>query len=153
VAWRGSARAATTTPNTGKVPSIYTSEVPHCTPPEATSTPGEASRAREEERGSRSETLGFGRRRIYAQEEAIDKISRMARCAIARSTRCAPSRRLTPAKLAGIEGQRRFWSQELRAGEERGGDVVHLAGSSLTEPGWSGPTHYGLGPTGGARVK
>jgi hypothetical protein len=142
VAWRGSARVAATTPSTGKMTTSHVGRHAHHLEHECIA--GEAGGVSSGSSWSPMVKPSFGRRRIQAHKEAIDKISWMAECAITRSTRSTPSRWPTPVRSAGIEGgtaeaifDRRSSGQERN---ERGCDTVHLAGSSPTKPGWSGPT-------------
>jgi hypothetical protein len=64
---------------------------------------GKGQAARGEARGRHGQNPRRGRRRSRGHEEAIDKISRTGRCAIAGSIERAPSRRLALAGAVGIE--------------------------------------------------
>jgi hypothetical protein len=119
MAWRGSARVATMTPSQGKTPMTHRQGIvqhQHMTSSRGSrAAPGEA-------RGRHGRNPRCGRRRSQGHGEAIGKISWTGRCAIARSTRCAPSRRLTPAGVVRIEGTTAVASQsrELKREEEKG---------------------------------
>jgi hypothetical protein len=82
-----------------------------------------------EARGCPWRNPSFGRRQIRQREEAIEEILRMGRCAVARFTRCAPSRRLTPERLVGIEG-------------DGGGNLDAGARAGEEEEGRCGPTGW-----------
>jgi hypothetical protein len=83
-----------------------------------------------------------GRRPSRGHGEAIGEISRTGRCTIVRSTGCAPSRWLTPAGVAGMEGAAAVASQsrELEREEEKG--AQRLAGSGCDRATWSGSTKW-----------
>jgi hypothetical protein len=72
--------------------------------------------------------------------EAIREISRTGRCAITGSTGCAPSRWLTPARVAGIEGAaaEAIQSREPEREEKKGGASFGRVGSDRAT--WSGST-------------
>jgi hypothetical protein len=108
----------------------------HITAPAHDSTQGEAGQLGEKLEVAIAETLGY--------EEAINEISQTGRCTVTRSTRCTPSRRLTPAGMAGIEGAATtaIQSREPKREEEKGGESTgrvgerpsHLVG--LDQVGW-----------------
>jgi hypothetical protein len=100
VAWRGSARAATTAPSQGKAPTIRWQGTAHTS---TRSCQGKGRAARGEARGRHGQNPRCGRRRSRGHRETIDKISRTSRCAVAGSIERAPSRRLAPAGAVGIE--------------------------------------------------
>jgi hypothetical protein len=149
VAWQGSAHAATMIPSQGKQPTTCRQEHHH------TSTRrhhGEAEHLKKKLEVVHGRNPRCRRRRSHGHEEAIGKISRTGGCAVARSTRCALSRRLTPARVAGIEGDAAaIQSWELEREEEG-------RGAQRTDwPGQVRPSHpvwfdqVGWCPIGGAR--
>jgi hypothetical protein len=100
VAWRGSARAAMTTPSQGKTPMTRRQGTTHTS---TRSRQGKGRAARGEARGRHGQNPRCRRRRSRGHRDAIDKISRTGRCTVAGSIERAPSRRLAPAGAVGIE--------------------------------------------------
>jgi hypothetical protein len=144
VAWRGSARTATTIPMTCRQAHHHTSTRQHH---------GEVRYLEKKLEVVHGRNPRCGRRRSRGRKEAIREISWIGWCAIVRSTRCAPSRRLTPARVVGIEGDvaAAIQLQELGREEEGGGAMHQLAGSGSTEPARSSLTRWAWCPTGGTR--
>jgi hypothetical protein len=99
--WRGSAHAATMIPSKGKQPTTHRLAHHHTS---ARQHHGEAGHLKKKLEVSHGENPRYGRRRSRGREEAIEGISRTGRCAITRSTRRAPSWRLTPEGVVRIEG-------------------------------------------------
>jgi hypothetical protein len=100
VAWRGSAHAAMTAPRQRKTP---TSCRQGTTRTSTRSRQGKGRAARDEARGCHGRNPRCGRQQSRGHREAISKISRTGRCAVARSTERTPSRRLALARAVGIE--------------------------------------------------
>jgi hypothetical protein len=123
VEWQGSARAATTIPSKGKQPTTRRQAHHHTS---ARQHRGEAGQLEKKLEFSHGGNPRCRRQPSRGREEAIEGISRTGRCAIVRSTRCAPSRRLTPTRVARIEGEAvaAIQSQELEREEERGAHRV-----------------------------
>jgi hypothetical protein len=71
-------------------------------------------------------------------------------CAIVRSTGCTPSRRLTPAGVAGIEDATTAAIQSREPEREMEKGARRLAGSGSDRAIWLGSTRWASGPTGGS---
>jgi hypothetical protein len=107
---------------------------------------GEGRVAQGEARVCHGQNPRCGRQWSRGHGEAIGEISRTGRCAIARSTKRAPSRRLALMGVVRIEGAVAAIQSGERARGEEGG--WRLAGSGATEPpGRARPG--GPAPTGG----
>jgi hypothetical protein len=126
----------------------HVGKTPH--PTSTRSHPGKGQAARGEARGRHGRDPRRRRRWSRGHKRAIDKISRTGRCAVAGSINRDPSRRLTPARAAGIEHGDREGDLLARArGRREGGGRCMKWPGWFDRATWSGSTRPA--PTGGAR--
>jgi hypothetical protein len=140
VAWRGSARAATTTPSQGKMPMTRWQGT---TRTSTRSRQGKGRAARGEARGHHGQNPRCRRRQSRGHREAIGKISRTSRCAIAGSIERTPSQWLALAGAVEIEhggGDGDSVARARERGKERGNAQTGWVGSDRAT--WSGSTRW-----------